>query len=80
MLSSEDLSLLAFEKANTRNTPAKVERIRDTFGLSAARYYQRLHRIIDNPHALEAEPMLVRRLLRLRAVRGAVRTVRDTRI
>lgn len=78
MLSSEDRSLLEFEKAHPRNTPAKTERIREEFGLSAARYYQRLHSVIDGPHALAEEPMLVRRLLRLRATRAAARTIRGT--
>jgi len=48
--------------------------IRERFGFSAARYHQLLHRIIDGPHALEYDPMLVRRLRRIREIRRRRRT------
>jgi hypothetical protein len=46
------------------------------FSLSATRYYQVLNQVIDNPAALAAEPLLVRRLRRLRANRQKTRAAR----
>lgn len=48
---------------------AKHRAIRETFGFSPARYHQLLNRIVDSPEALEYDPMLVRRLRRLREAR-----------
>ncbi len=48
---------------------AKHRAIRETFGFSPARYHQLLNRIVDSPVALEYDPMLVRRLRRLREAR-----------
>lgn len=40
------------------------------------RYYQRLNWTIDQPEALQVDPMVVRRLQRLRAQRAEVRGAR----
>jgi Protein of unknown function (DUF3263) len=50
--------------------------VRTRFGMSAARYYQLLNRLIDQPEALEHDPMLVQRLRRLREVRRRRRFAR----
>ena len=50
--------------------------IRDHFGISAARYYQLLNRLIELPEALKYDPMLVRRLRRLREARRKKRFAR----
>ena len=47
----------------------KERAIRERFGFSPARYHQLLNRLIDQPEALAYDPMLVRRLLRVREVR-----------
>ena len=44
----------------------KERAIRERFGFSAARYHQLLNRIIDRREALAYDPMLVRRLRRIR--------------
>lgn len=44
----------------------KERAIRERFGFSAARYHQLLNRIIDRAEALAYDPMLVRRLRRIR--------------
>ena len=44
--------------------------------MSATRYYQVLNALIDRPEALEADPLLVRRLRRLRAARQRQRSAR----
>jgi hypothetical protein len=44
--------------------------------MSATRYYQVLNTLLDNPAALEADPMLVKRLRRMRASRQRARSAR----
>jgi hypothetical protein len=72
-LAERDLRVLRFERHWWRYTGAKEEAIRAEFGLSATRYYQLLNALIDSPDALVADPMLVRRLRRLRAQRRQTR-------
>lgn len=68
-MNDTDHAILAFE-AEWWRTPGNKERvIRERFGLSAARYYQRLNRLLDQPEALAEQPTLVNRLLRLRDAR-----------
>ena len=55
-------------------TVTKERAIRERFGFSPSRYHQILHRIIDRPAALTYDPMLVRRLRRVREVRRRSRT------
>jgi hypothetical protein len=65
-LSTRDLAMLAFERAWWRRGGIKEEAIREEFGISSARYYQLLGALIDTPAALQEDPMLVKRLQRLR--------------
>lgn len=44
--------------------------------MSATRYYQTLNALIDSPEALAFDPMLVKRLRRLRASRQRARSAR----
>ncbi|WP_405115887.1 DUF3263 domain-containing protein [Micromonospora sp. NBC_01405] len=69
-LTERELRVLAFEQQWWRHAGAKEQAIRDTFGLSATRYYQLLNGLLDNPAALAAEPVLVGRLRRLRSSRA----------
>jgi len=62
--------ILAFERRWWKHAGAKEQAIRDTFGLSATRYYQVLNGRLDDPAALERDPVLVGRLRRLRASRS----------
>ena len=66
-LSARDRAVLAFERQWWRFAGAKDTAIRETFGMSATRYYQVLNALIDRPEALVADPLLVRRLRRMRA-------------
>ena len=68
-LTEREQQILAFEQRWWRYAGAKEQAIRDTFGISATRYYQLLNALLDNPAALAAEPLLVGRLRRLRASR-----------
>ncbi|MBB6345387.1 hypothetical protein FHU36_001896 [Nonomuraea muscovyensis] len=75
-LTERDLELLAFERHWWRHAGAKEHAIKETFGFSATRYYQLLGELIDRPEALEHDPMLVKRLRRLRATRQRDRAAR----
>ena len=72
-LPERDREILAFERRWWRHAGAKEQAIRDTFGLSATRYYQLLNRLLDEPAALAHDPVLVGRLRRLRASRSRSR-------
>ncbi|MBU4465961.1 MAG: DUF3263 domain-containing protein [Actinobacteria bacterium] len=75
-LTDRDRAILAFEGAWSRHVGAKEEAIRTEFELSPARYYQLLGRLIDTAPALEFDPMLVKRLRRLRDARQQARLAR----
>jgi|GEM_PF-3494736 len=59
-------ALLAFEARSPGRGPRKDALIRAELGLSPARYYQLLHRVLRTREALSEDPMLVNRLLRVR--------------
>ena len=75
-LSERDASVLAFERQWWRYAGAKEDALRDMFGMTATQYYQVLNSLIDSPAALAHDPMLVRRLRRMRAARQRGRAVR----
>lgn len=75
-LTERDLAILAFERTWWRQSGIKEEAIREEFGVSAARYYQLLGALVDSPAALAEDPMLVKRLQRLREARSARRSAR----
>jgi hypothetical protein len=55
---------------------AKEAEIRTRLDLSATAFYQRLNALIDTEAALAHNPILVRRLLRVRALRQRTRASR----
>jgi hypothetical protein len=73
-LTERELAVLAFEKQWWKYAGAKEQAIREIFGLTAIRYSQVLNSAIEKPAALAVDPMLVRRLRRLRGTRGRVRS------
>ncbi len=75
-LSPRDREILEFERQWWKYAGAKEQAIRELFDMSATRYYQVLNALIDNPAALEADPMLVKRLRRMRAARQRARSAR----
>jgi len=75
-LSERDQQVLAFERQWWKYAGAKEQAVRELFDMSATRYYQVLNALIDNPAALAHDPMLVKRLRRLRASRQRARTAR----
>ena len=75
-LSDLEFRILEFERSWWRFAGAKESAIKALFDLSAPRYYQILNDLIDRQDALEASPMLVKRLRRLREARTSARTNR----
>ncbi len=62
-------AILDLERGWWREGVPKERAIRERLGISPARYYQLLAGIVDRPEALRYDPMLVRRLRRLREER-----------
>jgi hypothetical protein len=59
-------AILDLEREAWRLPISKERAIRERFGFSPTRYHQLLNRTIDLPEALAYDPMLVRRLRRVR--------------
>ena len=64
-----DLRLLDFEREWWRHAGSKESVVKENFGISLSEYYERLNHLIDSDEALAAQPLLVKRLRRLRAQR-----------
>jgi hypothetical protein len=75
-LGERDREILEFERQWWKYAGAKETAIRESFDMSATRYYQVLNALIDRPEALVEDPLLVRRLRRMRAERQRVRSAR----
>jgi Protein of unknown function (DUF3263) len=75
-LSERDQAILSFERQWWRYAGAKEQAVRELFDMSPTRYYQVLNSLIDRPEALIHDPMLVKRLRRLRSERQRARSAR----
>ncbi len=75
-LTRREYDILAFERQWWKYAGAKEDAIKELFAMSATRYYQVLNALVDRPEALAADPMLVKRLRRLRASRQKARAAR----
>jgi hypothetical protein len=75
-LPAREQRILVFERQWWRHAGAKEEAIRAEFDLPAARYYQLLNAALDLPESVLFDPMLVRRLQRLRDARTDARSAR----
>lgn len=76
VLAERDQRILEFERQWWKFAGAKEQAIREQFDMSATRYYQVLNSLIDLPEALNFDPMLVKRLQRMRAARQRARSAR----
>lgn len=76
MFDERDRAILDFEREWWQHPGAKEDAIRQTFGLSPARYYQVLGQLMDSEAALAYDPMLVKRLHRVREDRQSSRQKR----
>jgi len=68
-VTEQEQAILRMERHWWRYRGNKEQAIRDELGLSPVRYYQLLVRLLDNPAALAADPVLVNRLRRIRTGR-----------
>jgi hypothetical protein len=75
-LSERSQRMLALERQWWKYAGAKEQAIRELFDMSATHYYQILNALIDTEEALAHDPMLVKRLRRLRSSRQKARTAR----
>ncbi|MBC9226127.1 DUF3263 domain-containing protein [Aeromicrobium sp. 636] len=77
-LSDRDREMLELERLWWKYAGAKEQAIRDKFDMTATRYYQILNALIDSEEALAHDPLLVKRLRRLRSQRQRQRQARRT--
>ncbi len=73
-LTQREREILAFERQWWKYPGLKEQAIHELFGISPTRYYQLVNRLIDKRAAMEADPMLVKRLRRLRSGRQRARS------
>ncbi len=73
-LDDHERAVLDFERQWWKYAGAKEQAVRELFDMSATRYYQVLNALIDRPEALAHDPMLVKRLRRLRSSRQRARS------
>ena len=72
-LTGLELRILDFERQWWRYAGAKESSIKELFELTPPAYYQLLNNLIDRQAALLCQPMLVKRLRRLREARTEAR-------
>lgn len=73
-LTELDMQVLTFAGKRWKNDGARDTAIRQLFGGSPHLYFQRLHMLLDRPAAYRHDPLLVKRLRRLREQRQAARS------
>lgn len=77
-LSDLERDILTFERGWWTHAGSKEQAVRARFGLEVTDYYRILSRLLDSDAALTQDPLLVRRLRRLRATRRSHRASRRT--
>lgn len=75
-LTDRDRQIIDFERQWWKYAGAKEQAVKDLFDMSATRYYQLLNQLIDSQDALAYDPMLVKRLRRMRSQRQKSRSAR----
>ena len=72
-LTERDRAILDFESSWWSDAGPKEQLIHERFELSGSRYYQILNELLEMPEAYEHNPLVVRRLQRLRDRRRRAR-------
>ncbi|UJH69544.1 DUF3263 domain-containing protein [Ornithinimicrobium sp. INDO-MA30-4] len=75
-LSERDRGILDFERQWWKQQGLKEQAIREKFDMGTTRYYQVLNQLLDSDVALAHDPLLVKRLRRLRSQRQRKRSAR----
>jgi hypothetical protein len=65
-LSNRQLAILEFERTWWTMDGEKETLIRRRFACAPDAYYEELNQVLEDPEALVADPLVVRRLMRLR--------------
>lgn len=78
MLTDTETAVLDFERSWWKFAGAKETAILEAFDWTPTRYYQVVNDLLGRPEAMAYDPMLVRRLQRLRDQRQANRAARRT--
>ena len=73
-LSELEIKLLEFENNWWRHAGSKESAVKELFNLTPPAYYQLLNNLIDRQEALMAQPILVKRLRRIRDARTTARS------
>ena len=68
-LTQRDTEILDFERSWWKHAGVKEQAIKERFDMSATRYYQLLNELLENPAAMDHDPILIKRLKRLRSYR-----------
>ena len=72
-LNDRERAILDFERTWWQLPGPKEIAIREHFGLSGTRYYELVQELLDRPDALAYDPLVVRRLRRVRDRRRRAR-------
>ncbi len=75
-LDAREQSVLDFERSWWKHAGVKEQAIKERFDMSATRYYQLLNELLEKPAAMAHDPILVKRLKRLRVYRQRQRVAR----
>ena len=75
-LTQRDIEILDFERSWWKHAGVKEQAIKERFDMSATRYYQLLNELLENSAAMAHDPILVKRLKRLRTYRQRQRVAR----
>jgi hypothetical protein len=68
-LGERDQAVLTFERRWWKYSGSKEQAIRTVLGMSTTHYYQVLNALLDSPSAFAFDPVLIKRLRRLRGQR-----------
>jgi len=72
-LTPDEVAILEYERSHWGFLPNKESAVRELFGVSLARYYQRLYAVCDKPEALEYDAVFVRQCVEASTLRSAQR-------
>ena len=75
-LTDTELAMLELERSWFTIAGTKDAAIGERFGITTTQYYRELNALLDRPDAVEADPLTVRRLRRMRERRRAERSSR----
>ena len=75
-LTQKERDILDFERSWWKHAGVKEQAIKERFEMSATKYYQLLNEILEKPAALAYDPILTKRLKRLRVYRQRQRVAR----